>query len=198
MNRSWWVVLPALLLTLSACSTQPRGMSHEAPVAADRVVLYDGLGVHSYRITTASAEAQRWFDQGLRLLYAFNHNEAHKAFREAARLDPACAMCYWGIAMTQGSNYNSPTDPDRERAALAAVQQAQRLAAGATPPERALIQALARRHSADPSAKREALPSSASSPETPTTPEPCISTSTPSRRAPSPAGPRRRPTGWPT
>jgi tetratricopeptide (TPR) repeat protein len=158
MKRTDWVVVVTMLvLTLAGCSAKPGHVSHSASVAPDRVVLYDSLGTYSYPITTASPEAQRWFDQGLRLLYGFNHHEAQKAFREAARLDPGCAMCYWGIAMTQGSNYNSPTDPDREKAALAAIQQAQRLAAGATPPERALIQALARRHSPDPTAKRETL-----------------------------------------
>src|SRR6185295_8953174 len=104
------------------------------------------LGTYSYRVT-ASPEAQRWFDQGLRLVYGFNHYEARKAFLEATRVDPRCAMCFWGIAMTEGSNYNSPTDADREKAALAAVRQAQGLAQGARPAERALIQALAARHS---------------------------------------------------
>jgi tetratricopeptide (TPR) repeat protein len=125
--------------------------------AADRPVLYDSLGTYSYRITAAPPEAQRWFDQGLRLVYAFNHHEAQKAFREAARRDPECAMCYWGIAITEGSNYNSPTDTERERKALSAVQEAERRAGAATPVERALIQALAKRHSADPAAKRDAL-----------------------------------------
>ena len=131
--------------------------SHTADPAAAQPVLYDSLGTHSYPITTASSDAQRWFDQGLRMAYAFNHAEALKAFRHAIRLDPTCAMCYWGIALAEGSNYNSPTDPDREKTALAAIQQAERLAAGAMPRERALIRALAKRHSADPSAKREAL-----------------------------------------
>jgi len=120
-------------------------------------VLYDSLGSYSYRITTTSADAQRWFDQGLRLVYAFNHHEAQRAFREAARLDPACAMCFWGIALTEGSNYNDPTNTEREKKAATAAQEAARLAAGAPPPERALIQALAKRHSADPAAKRQTL-----------------------------------------
>src|SRR5262249_54309565 len=61
------------------------------------------------------------FDQGLRMVYAFNHAEALKAFRQAVRVDPSCAMCYWGIALAEGSNYNSPTDSDREKSALAAI-----------------------------------------------------------------------------
>jgi tetratricopeptide (TPR) repeat protein len=159
MRRLSWIALPVLTLLLTACAAQPEGAhsGHGRPVADSRPVLYDSLGSYSYKISTTSADAQRWFDQGLRLVYAFNHHEAQKAFLEAARLDPKCAMCFWGIAVTEGSNYNSPTDPEREKRAMAAAQGAQRLAAGARPAERALIQALARRHADDPAAKREAL-----------------------------------------
>ncbi len=167
MRRHPWLMLPALLLAGGACSAQrpdtvpsaapAHTVTHGSPAADGRPVLYDSLGSYSYRVTTASPDAQRWFDQGLRLVYGFNHQEAQRAFSEASRLDPSCAMCYWGIAMTEGSNYNSPTDADREKRALAAVQEAQRRAAPAAPPERAMIGALARRHSADPAMKREAL-----------------------------------------
>jgi tetratricopeptide (TPR) repeat protein len=163
MTRRWWTVFPALLFVVAACSAQQPtaakrdDMAHAHPATDERPVLYDSLGSYSYRITTMSADAQRWFDQGLRLVYAFNHHEARKAFREAARLDPKCAMCFWGIAVTEGSNYNSPTDAEREKRALGSVQQAQQLAAGGRPQERALIEALARRHSADPGTKRDAL-----------------------------------------
>ena len=154
------VALAALLLG-AACSSpgvDPAShASHGSSPAAGAPVLYDSLGNYSYRITTASPQAQRWFDQGLRLVYAFNHHEAQRAFREAARLDAQCAMCYWGIAITEGSNYNDPTNAEREQRALAAVQQAQRLVGGVRPAERALIQALAKRHSAEPTATREAL-----------------------------------------
>src|SRR5213594_2110047 len=131
--------------------------AHAQGADGGRPVLYDTLGSYAHRITTNSAEAQRWFDQGLRLVYAFNHIEAQRAFREAARLDPACAMCYWGIALTYGSNYNSPTDADRERAAYDAVQRARALATGVTERERATIEALARRHAAPPGSDRAAL-----------------------------------------
>src|SRR5919106_1977621 len=161
MTRHAWIGLPALALLAAACAAQPPEGAHRGAAgshAADaRPVFYDSLGRYSYRVTTANADAQRWFDQGLRLVYAFNHHEAQKAFREAARLDPRCAMCYWGIALTEGSNYNSPTDADREKRSLEAVQAAQQRAAKATPSERAFIDAIAKRHSMDPSAKREAL-----------------------------------------
>jgi tetratricopeptide (TPR) repeat protein len=158
--RYRWLMLIVPLLTVGACSTEPgRGaMEHGGHVARDGApVLYETLGTYSYPITAASPQAQRWFDQGLRLVYAFNHNEAQRAFREAARLDPQCAMCFWGIAITEGGNYNHPTDADRETKALGAVQAAQQRAGHVKPQERALIQAVAKRHSADPAAKREDL-----------------------------------------
>ena len=161
MNTHQWIRLAGLTLLLTACASPPPEGVHATtpgqPAAEARPVLYDTLGRHSYKVTTASPEAQRWFDQGLRLVYAFNHHEAQKAFREATRLDPTCATCFWGIAMTEGSNYNDPTNTEREHRALAAARQAVALAARARPEERALIDAIARRHSADAGASRQAL-----------------------------------------
>ena len=145
---------------LAACSTQPAPHDHgsAAPATAAAPPLFDDLGRYHRPITTRSPKAQAYFDQGLRLVYGFNHYEAQAAFREAARLDPTCAMCAWGVALTYGSNYNSPTDAERERGALTAVSQARTLAAmAATDRERALIAALATRHSASPAADRAAL-----------------------------------------
>src|SRR5262245_19857023 len=157
MKRWGSIGVSLLLLGIVGCSSPGHDMTKSAGADDKRATLYSSLGNYSYRVTTANSEAQRWFDQGLRLVYAFNHYEAQKAFREAARIDPGCAMCYWGIAITEGSNYNSPTDADREKTALSAAQEAQRRAAGASPVERALIQALVWRHSPDPTAKREDL-----------------------------------------
>ena len=158
------IVTSAVLCFMAGCAGQGQDAAktsthagHEPSADGRRPVLYDTLGSYSYRITTSSAEAQRWFDQGLRLVYAFNHHEAQRAFREAARLDPSCAMCFWGIAITEGSNYNDPTNVDREKKAATAVAEAVRLSGGARPAERAMIQALAKRHSGDPAAKRETL-----------------------------------------
>lgn len=158
MNRvSALVALAVSVLALACPSPRMDHATHGAAAVGGTPVLYDSLGSYSYRITTASPRAQRWFDQGLRLVYGFNHHEAQRAFREAARLDPQCAMCFWGIALTEGGNYNHPADAEREARALQAAQQAQRLAAGARPVERALIAAAARRHSADTAAPRERL-----------------------------------------
>jgi tetratricopeptide (TPR) repeat protein len=158
MRRLPWIGV--LGFALAACAAQPPDRAREGHgqhVAEARPVLYDTLGTYSYGLTTSSRAAQRWFDQGLRLVYAFNHHEAQRAFREAVRLDPSCAMCFWGIAMTEGSNYNHPTDAEREARAFAAMQGALQLAAAARPAERALIQATARRHSDDPAASRQTL-----------------------------------------
>ncbi|HEU5324037.1 MAG TPA: hypothetical protein VFX28_24760, partial [Methylomirabilota bacterium] len=130
---------------------------HAAAPASAPPVLFDDLGRHHYAITTRVPPAQAYFDQGLRLVYGFNHLEAQRAFRHAARLDPACAMCYWGIALTYGANYNSPTDAERERGAWEAIQKARGLAGPATERERAMIEALATRHSPEARADRAAL-----------------------------------------
>jgi tetratricopeptide (TPR) repeat protein len=159
MTQSLSALLVAATL-LAGCSTQPSPHDHGSAAASPAAApaLFDDLGRYHRAITTTSPRAQAFFDQGLRLVYGFNHNEAQAAFREAARLDPACAMCAWGVALTYGSNYNSPTDAERERGAFTAINQARTLAAAAaTERERALIAALATRHSAPPGAARAPL-----------------------------------------
>lgn len=115
--------------------------------------LLDGLGHLHHAITTSNPEAQRYFDQGLTLIYAFNHEEAARSFRYAAQLDPQCAMAYWGVALAVGPNYNDPEiDASRVKAAVEAIGKATTLAANATANEQAYIRALAKRYSADPKA----------------------------------------------
>jgi tetratricopeptide (TPR) repeat protein len=121
------------------------------------VPLYTGLGTLHHAVTTRSPAAQQYFDQGLKLCYAFNHDEAIRAFREAARLDPSCAMAHWGIAMALGPNVNLPVDPEREKEAFTEVQKARALGSKATARERAWINALAKRYSDDPKADLKAL-----------------------------------------
>ncbi|GAB3377795.1 tetratricopeptide repeat protein [Azotobacter armeniacus] len=133
------------------------GIAAAAHTQAERsaVPLYDNLGDHHYSITTAVPLAQRYFDQGLRLYYAFNHQEATRAFEEAVRLDPDCAMCYWGIALAYGPNINAPMDAAAGVAAHTAVQKA--LEQEASTREKALIRALATRYAAAPPVDRTAL-----------------------------------------
>jgi tetratricopeptide (TPR) repeat protein len=122
-----------------------------------RVPLFDNLGSHHYRVSTRNALAQQYFDQGLRLYYAFNHQESIRAFEEAARLDPALAMAHWGIALALGPNINAPMDAQAGRAAYAAIRKAIQLSANAGARERSLIHALAARYAAEPPGERAAL-----------------------------------------
>jgi len=119
--------------------------------------LYDDLGALHVPVTTKSKRAQAYFDQGIRLTFAFNHAEAARAFRAAQDADPGCAMCYWGEALVLGPNINAPMFPDAVVPAVAAAAEAVRLAPRTTPHEQAVIRAVARRYSADPGADRAAL-----------------------------------------
>lgn len=119
--------------------------------------LWGDLGFMNYPITTKSSEAQSYFQQGLRLAANFNHAEARRAFRKAQRLDPTCAMCFLGEALVLGPNINVPMDPEANAPAIAAVQKAQALSAGASEKERGLIEAVATRYSQDPAAERPTL-----------------------------------------
>jgi tetratricopeptide (TPR) repeat protein len=124
---------------------------------SDKVPLYTNLGSHHKRISTKVPDTQRYFDQGLRLVYGFNHAEAIRAFQRAADLDPMCAMCYWGIALAYGPHVNAPMDAASGVAAYAALQRARSLMSHATPQERAYIEAVTTRYAADPPADRTQL-----------------------------------------
>jgi tetratricopeptide (TPR) repeat protein len=126
-----------------------------APAFADtEPPLWPGLGFITYKVTTSNERAQTYFDQGLRLAYAFNHGEAQRAFRMAQKLDPDCGMCFWGEALVLGPNINLPMQEDAVAPAFAVAQKAKMLAAKASPRERALIEALAARYGSDPKADR--------------------------------------------
>src|SRR5688572_12962585 len=156
---------PATRPTPSAVEGPPaehqdhKAHEHAAAPPSGTMPLLKGLGTWHHRITTASPEAQRYFDQGLRLTYGFNHAEARRAFRKAQQIDPNCAMCYWGEALVLGPNINAPMEAHAAAPAMAAVTRAKELAATALPHEQALIDALAQRYVADPAADRKALDS---------------------------------------
>jgi tetratricopeptide (TPR) repeat protein len=122
--------------------------SHSSGTSAPAQLL-SGMGSLHHPIATSNPEAQKFFDQGLTLIYAFNHDEAVRSFRRAAELDPKAAMPWWGIANALGPNYNLDVDPEREKAAFDAVQKAQSLAAAGPENERDYIAALATRYSGD-------------------------------------------------
>jgi tetratricopeptide (TPR) repeat protein len=143
-----WRIRIQLLGSVFALLLAPHLLAAQSNPAA----LMSGLGQHHHVISTKNSEAQRFFDQGLTLVYAFNHEEAARAFQRAAELDPQSGMPYWGIALAFGPCINLDVDPPHEKAAYEAVQKAMSLAPGATDVERAYIQALAKRYSADPKA----------------------------------------------
>jgi len=154
MLASWfWGVV----LVLAMAGTGHAAPVDSSPATPAAVPLFDDLGTYHHPITTKSAKAQQYFDQGLRFVYGFNHDEAIRAFKEAARLDPKCAMAYWGIAYALGPNYNLPLDDERNQAAFAALGRAVALAPHASKREQAYIAALAKRYSLAPDADRKTL-----------------------------------------
>jgi tetratricopeptide (TPR) repeat protein len=141
-----WFAL-ALAAGQAPHDTQPAGPA----------TLMAGLGTTHHPIATKSDEAQKFFDQGLTLVYAFNHEEAIRSFRRAAELDPASPMPPWGVALALGPNINLDVDPDREKEAFDTAQRALKLASSASPVERAYVEALAKRYSDNPKADLKAL-----------------------------------------
>jgi tetratricopeptide (TPR) repeat protein len=119
--------------------------------------LYDNLGTLHHPISTTSELAQRYFDQGLRLVYAFNHEEAIHSFEEAAKQDPSAAMPYWGIALALGPNINAAMSKEDGRKAAEAIKQAAARVFSATPAEQAYIEALTKRYVGSPRASRTAM-----------------------------------------
>ena len=109
-------IVAAVLVASAACAQEPA-----APKPA---VLMAGLSSLHHPVSTPNTEAQQFFDQGLRLVYAFNHDEAARSFHRAAELDPKLAMAWWGVALAVGPNYNLPVDPEHEKIAVEAIDKA--------------------------------------------------------------------------
>jgi tetratricopeptide (TPR) repeat protein len=142
------VLMIAISLTIIA-SAQDHAMGTAKPVT-----MMTGLGDLHHPVATKNAQAQEFFDQGLRLIYAFNHNEAARSFQKAAELDPKLAIAYWGIAEAVGPNYNDPASEDRFKQAHEAIQKAVDLSGNASDAERGYILAMAKRFPADPKSDR--------------------------------------------
>jgi hypothetical protein len=152
-------VVKCLAAALAAALLAANLSAHEAPPAGvDPGRAIDaGLGPLHHPVSTASRQAQAFFDQGLKLVFAFNHEGALASFRRAAALDPQLAMAHWGEALALGPNYNLPMTPEAHKAAFEALGRAQALKGKASDAERAYIDALARRYSADPQAEAAPL-----------------------------------------
>ena len=149
----------AVLLACAAPSSGTESTAEPSPPKSnsDTVPLYTNLGSHHKRISTRVEATQQYFDQGLRLVYGFNHAEAIRSFTRAAELDPTCAMCYWGIALAYGPNVNAPMDSASGLAAYAAAQKALALKSHGTAAERAYIEAVAQRYAEVPPTDRARL-----------------------------------------
>lgn len=161
MPRVSYLLIAAALV--AGCQTTAEAPpATQAPAATQAATargapLFDNMGAHRRAITTTSPETQRYFDQGLVLAYGFNHAEAARSFREALRLDPACAMCAWGVALVLGPNINLPMLEPTFAEAFAMSRKAQSFAGNATAVEKALIAALQARYVEQPPADRSAL-----------------------------------------
>src|SRR5579885_3836429 len=146
MRRLSSVVLCFLLIPCTVAAQKP-------PVSASSPGLsLTAVGRQHHPIRTSSSEAQAYFDQGMTLVYGFNHEEAARSFLRAAELDPLSPMPLWGIALAVGPNYNLDINPEREKVAYRAIQEARRLAPHAPENERAYVEALAQRYTGDPNA----------------------------------------------
>src|ERR1022692_1450019 len=143
----------SILLALSMLCLPSFAQEHMAHKPQPRpVTLVTGLGNLHHPVSTKNAQAKQFFDQGLRFIYAFNHDEAARSFQHAAELDPKLAIAHWGVAEAVGPNYNDPASADRFKQAHEAIQKAVDLSAGASPVEQAYIQAMAKRFPGDPKA----------------------------------------------
>ena len=142
----------AIFCSLTVLFSFPTGgvAQEHAMGAAKPATIMTGLGDLHHPVSTKNAQAQAFFDQGLRLIYAFNHDEAARSFQRAAELDAKLAMAYWGIAEAVGPNYNDPASEDRFKQAHEAIQKAVDLSGNATDAERGYILAMAKRFPADP------------------------------------------------
>ena len=153
------VIMAGLLMAepLTAAQTNEQDDVQSTVVAGQLAPRLQNLGNHKFPVTTNSARAQLFINQGLMLAYGFNHAEAERSFREAARLDPNCAMAYWGMALVQGPNINMAMAPEAEQPAHEAIRQAEALKKTVSEREQAYIDALAKRYSGEEKPNRSAL-----------------------------------------
>ncbi|MFQ5349824.1 MAG: hypothetical protein ACE5EG_05210 [Thermoanaerobaculia bacterium] len=159
-NRILGLATAMVLLAAPAIAQihDPRALEADPATAEGPIApILSGLGDHHFKVTTDVPASQLFFDQGLRLTYGFNHSEALRAFKEAARLDPRNAMAYWGWALVLGPNLNLPMVPDLAGQAYQAIRQAMALRERVSAREVAYIEAMAKRYSSEPAAPRSAL-----------------------------------------
>ncbi len=165
-HKIYRMILPAVAFVMATISgvqmasctqSNPQDDVQSIAVPGQIAPRLQNLGDHQFPVTTRSVRAQLFINQGMMLTYGFNHREAGRSFQEAARLDPDCAMAYWGMALVLGTNINLAMPPEAEPQAYAMIQNAIALKKGATEREQAYIDALATRYSAEAKPDRAAL-----------------------------------------
>src|SRR5215813_13095735 len=145
----------AVVCLLVLCVVAAVAQEHDHHMgSAKPVTLVNGLGNLHHPVSTKNVQAQQFFDQGLRFIFAFNHDEAARSFQKASDLDQDLAIAHWGIAEAVGPNYNDPASDDRFKQAHKEIQIAVDLIGHASPSEKAYIQAMAKRFPADPQTDR--------------------------------------------
>jgi len=166
MNKKYIKGLLVFSAIIALCvNCMGENNSQEELIKRAGAPLLSGLGEHSFEITTADSGAQKYFDQGLVLAFAFNHAESIRSFQAAQRLDPECAMCFWGEALSRGPNINVTSDgkvvmsnDDRVKA-FVSLNKAKNLSSGVSIKEQDYIEALSNRYNGDISTNRNALDS---------------------------------------
>ncbi|HYV04005.1 MAG TPA: hypothetical protein VFB82_05455, partial [Blastocatellia bacterium] len=155
LRASVSIIVLALMLNNQVAQGQHQ---HPGAPAEKPAMLLPGMGEHHHPISTTNAEAQKFFDQGLTLVYGFNRPEALRSFKRAAELDPRAIMPHWGIALASGPHINMDGDMDVDgKAGYEAIQKARSISRGAPEHERAYVEALAKRFSSDPKADQQVL-----------------------------------------
>lgn len=161
MSRIRIVAVSVAVALLACTGTRTDTAQVAQPAAPPEVIpgatLLEGLGDHSFPVTTSHPEVQRWFDQALMLTYGFNHDAAERSFLRATQLDPQCAMCWWGASLVLGPHVNAAMDPANNERAWARLQKAVALAPQASERERQFIEALSARYAENPPEDRRAL-----------------------------------------
>jgi tetratricopeptide (TPR) repeat protein len=162
MHERFGLLLVIVLCSFAAAAGaqihDPRAIAADPATATEPIApVLEGLGENHFQVTTRIPASQKFFDQGLRLTYAFNHSEALRAFKEAARLDPDNAMAYWGWALVLGPNINLPMRAEVAAQAYEAAQRARKLKDKVSDREKAYIDAIAVRYEAKPPEDRAPL-----------------------------------------
>jgi len=147
------LILLTILILTAACSKSPE----KDHVASIKAPIFQNMGSHTYKVTTKSELAQKYFNQGLNLSYGFNHAEAGRSFKQASKIDKNCAMCYWGAAYVLGPNINVPMEQTSASEAYTLIQKAIKVSNKANEKEKNLISALSKRYTTEAVSDRSAF-----------------------------------------